>query len=308
MKEIKDFEIVSHSSLSFLEIFFVEMHSRGAHGHSDIEMGIVLKGEVTLFIDNEVYELKQGDIYYTNRYQIHALSTRTDFSMILVMQVSRKFYKNMDPTLEFLFMQENVIRNQAARMRLADKFFELADTYFGESELYALHSARLLIEITEMMADNVPHTVKSEQESQSARANSRRINRMTEYIEEHYAEKLTLDDIAALDHISPYHASHFFKEMAGMSFQDYLNQVRFEHAIQLIHSSDLKLIDICMETGFSSTRYLNQMFEKNYGCSAKDFIRDRKKYHRKPTALPTGDNQKRYSYNASRTILASIHH
>ena len=120
-----------------------------------------------------------------------------------------------------------------------------------------------------------------------------------DYIAEHYSEHIALDDIAALEHVSACHISHFIKNMLGISFQDYLNQVRFEQALRLADTSDLSILDICLETGFSSSRYLNQMFLKNLGCTVKEY----KKMPEKPpfilAALPTDSVQKRYSFEQS---------
>ena len=93
---------------------------------------------------------------------------------------------------------------------------------------------------------------------------------------EHSSEKISLQDIADLEHITTYHASHFITKILGISFQDYLNNVRFEHALELIQNSDLSILDICMETGFSSSRYLNKLFEEKMGCTAREYLKTSK--------------------------------
>ena len=46
------------------------MTSRGPHGHDDFELGMILEGTMTLFLEQEQYHLKAGDIYFINRYQV----------------------------------------------------------------------------------------------------------------------------------------------------------------------------------------------------------------------------------------------
>ncbi len=116
---------------------------------------------------------------------------------------------------------------------------------------------------------------------------------------EHSSEKISLQDIADLEHITTYHASHFITKILGISFQDYLNNVRFEHALELIQNSDLSILDICMETGFSSSRYLNKLFEEKMGCTAREYLKTSKKPHLIDTVLPTDNIQKRYSFEQS---------
>ena len=56
-----------------------------------------------------------------------------------------------------------------------------------------------------------------------------------------------------------------------MTFLDYLNNVRFEKALMLITDSNMRMVDICMESGFSDVKYLNRMFEKRFGCTPKAY-------------------------------------
>lgn len=82
---------------------------------------------------------------------------------------------------------------------------------------------------------------------------------ITEYIAEHHQEQISLEEIAEMEQITKYHVSHFIRKMLGISFQEYLNNIRFDHALRLLSQTDLNLLDICMESGFSSSRYLNQI-------------------------------------------------
>ena len=150
------------------------------------------------------------------------------------------------------------------------------------------------------------YTIASEKESATAKNNSKRLNRITDYISEHYMEHIALQDIAGLENITTYHASHFITQMLGISFQEYLNNIRFEHAFQLISKSDLPILDVCLETGFSSSRYLNQMFMRNLGCSVKEYRKKLEKPRPVGAALPTDNIQNRYSFEQAAFVLSRI--
>ena len=153
---------------------------------------------------------------------------------------------------------------------------------------------------------NAHPSFTSEKEYNAAQTVSHRINRITDYIADHYSEKVTLQDIADLEHVTTYHVSHFITKVLGVSFQDYLNNVRFEHALKLMQTSDLSIIDICMETGFSSSRYLNRLFAEKMGCTAREYQKTSKKPHLIGTALPTDNIQKRYSFEQSAFIFSML--
>ncbi|MDV3429505.1 MAG: AraC family transcriptional regulator [Bacillota bacterium] len=98
-----------------------------------------------------------------------------------------------------------------------------------------------------------------------------RLNRITNYIDENFSSKLLLSDIADHENLSLTYLSHFFKDNFNTTFQNYLMNIRFEKAKQLIVQTEEKLIDICLESGFSDIRYLNRMFFKQYGCTPKEY-------------------------------------
>ena len=56
-----------------------------------------------------------------------------------------------------------------------------------------------------------------------------------------------------------------------MSFQEYLNSLRFEHALLLLKKTDMSVTEICLESGFSDSKYLNKRLKSVYNLSVKEF-------------------------------------
>lgn len=84
------------------------------------------------------------------------------------------------------------------------------------------------------------------------------------YIEEHYAEELTLAVLADHVHVNSYYFSAFFKKYAGENFKSYVNSVRLKHAVTLLVSTNKKILEIALEVGFSDTRAFSSAFQKVY--------------------------------------------
>lgn len=304
--EKKEMEIVRHTTMNHLEVFIVEMTSRGPHGHDDFELGMILEGTMTLFLEQEQYHLKAGNIYFINRYQVHSFSNKTGRNRILAFQIDSDFYKHIFYQSKFLHFEDTVFCNGPFYLQLRRLLLNCARCYFSETTYNELKCSELLIEIMYQLLTNARPSFTGEKEYNAAQTASHRINRITDYIAEHSSEKISLQDIADLEHITTYHASHFITKILGISFQDYLNNVRFEHALELIQNSDLSILDICMETGFSSSRYLNKLFEEKMGCTAREYLKTSKKPHLIDTVLPTDNIQKRYSFEQSAFILQKV--
>lgn len=82
---------------------------------------------------------------------------------------------------------------------------------------------------------------------------------------------LLLDEIAKRENLSLTYLSHFFKDALGEAFQEYLNQKRFEYACHLLATTDRKILDISLSSGFSDVRYFNRTFQKQFGCTPRDY-------------------------------------
>ena len=91
------------------------------------------------------------------------------------------------------------------------------------------------------------------------------------YIREHYADDLSLDDVSYRVNISPYYFSKLFKNETGMNFIDYLTEVRMEHAKELLSGSDRSVKEICRAVGYSDPNYFSRSFKKNVGVTPTEY-------------------------------------
>ncbi|WP_165423650.1 helix-turn-helix transcriptional regulator [Ktedonosporobacter rubrisoli] len=91
--------------------------------------------------------------------------------------------------------------------------------------------------------------------------------RMQEYIEAHYTEALTLQEIAVAIGASPSYAHRCFTLYAGISAVEYVQRLRLERAVQLLLSSDLSLGAISLAVGFRSQGYFTRLFSQKLGLS-----------------------------------------
>jgi AraC-like DNA-binding protein len=85
-----------------------------------------------------------------------------------------------------------------------------------------------------------------------AGAGTGQIARITHFIAQHYREPLTVQAIAADAGLHPKYLMRTFKKQCGMTVWEYLTRLRVSHAQRLLIMSDLKVLDVAMESGFSS--------------------------------------------------------
>jgi len=101
--------------------------------------------------------------------------------------------------------------------------------------------------------------------------NSRRVKKMISYVEEHYAQKISLEQIAEELMTSSTYLSQKFKEETGYTFKDFLNRYRIQKAIEMLKEGGHKIYNIAIDSGFSEYKYFIHVFRKYTGVTPKIF-------------------------------------
>lgn len=94
-----------------------------------------------------------------------------------------------------------------------------------------------------------------------------------EYINEHYYENLTLNEVAEKVGITAGYLSTLFSQQMDCSFIDYLNEVRIEHACSYLQQNYLKAYEIAYKVGYHDDKYFSKVFRKVTGMSPSEYKR-----------------------------------
>lgn len=98
-----------------------------------------------------------------------------------------------------------------------------------------------------------------------------RIRRIMEYIQKHYAEKITLEDLAEQIHLCRSESCRLFKRYMKESMFDYLLDYRVERSLELLRCPDLDVTQIAGRVGFSSPGYYSKIFKRKMGCTPLEY-------------------------------------
>lgn len=99
----------------------------------------------------------------------------------------------------------------------------------------------------------------------------KRINRVFEYIDENLAADLSLNVVAGIAFISPYHFHRIFKFVTGETLNKYISRKRIEQAAAALLHSKLSITEIALKYGFNDLSSFTRAFNKYYGCSPTGF-------------------------------------
>ncbi len=238
------------------------------HVHSSVEVGLVLDGSMRIKTENLDYQASRGDIFLFNAYEIHRFVPDTQ-TTVLFLHLAPSFGKAH--FVRFVSLEFNFKPNKlpdSVRAELGDKMIEGATVFLQEPDAYGMECAGLVCGVATMLLRNIPYTMNSDVEHMAKKKKIGRKQRIASYVEQHYREKLTLTQLAQAEGITTAYMSRIFGELFDKPFQEYLSRLRLQKALPLLKKSSVYLVDICMECGFSDTRYLNAVCQKEYGHSA----------------------------------------
>lgn len=229
---------------------------------------IVKEGSGTLEYDGVSYPLKQNDCVFIDCQKKHSHCPSLDELWILNWM---HFYgPNMSGIYDKFTERSGtpVFHTESPEqyITLLDEVFSIAssDNYIRDMQLYE----KITTLLTYLMEDswNPGRQTTPSRQKQN-------VQEVKDYIDAHFTEKLTLDNLADRFFINKFYLSKIFKEQFGTSINSYLLQVRVTHAKRLLRFSELSIEQIGYECGISDANYFSRMFKKIEGISPGEYRR-----------------------------------
>ena len=257
--------------------------SEKEHVHREIELLYILEGTLVLELTGEKYVLKKNDIMVVNSRKEHAARGNSD-CLICRIYIDYRLVLQMTKRNFISFWCCSLSGSDADYDELRSVLGSLIGSFMGSGGRETFRSAgqkyMLLACLTEkfLIRSNQP----------SGEIKDERIDRMIEYINDHYQEQLTLHDLAKTLYMSESSASRCFKKMMGINYVEYINRVRLHYAVEDLLYSQKSVTRISADCGFSNPSVFNKWFRKVYGCAPSEY-RERMKYPDPPERETTGN-------------------
>lgn len=242
--------------------------------HNDLELLLVLNGEVEISTNGVSRILEPDDIILINSNMGHATLARKPDSIAMVIHIDPIFLKDYYENVEFLSFDL-----WSTRETRNNKAFVLIRAYLSELMLCCNKKQPEQKMLFESSFYSLLHTVISNfppKEIQSAAfmLNQKKFNaidKMIKYINKNYKKKITLDKLAKESGYNSSYVSQVFKSYLGINFYDYLTRVRLREATRELSRTDNKILDIALENGFPDMKAFNSTFKENFGKSPKEY-------------------------------------
>ena len=150
------------------------------------------------------------------------------------------------------------------------KIYPYLDTLYNEKDHFVQFLKFLWI-LEELSKSDYKILASSSFAHSSRNQESRRVTKVKQYINDHYAEQLRLEDLASMVGMSPSAFSRFFRMRTGKPLSDYVLDIRLGYAARMLVDSTKNISEICYESGFNNLSNFNRIFKAKRGITPRDF-------------------------------------
>ena len=156
-------------------------------------------------------------------------------------------------------------------LRTIMKIYSALDTIANESERFVQFLKFMYILYELSVADDTRVLASSSFAHTERATESRRVQKVKQYVNEHYSESLKLSDIADLVGMSPVAFSRFFRHRTGRTLSDYITDIRLGYAARMLVDSSRNISEICYECGFNNLSNFNRTFKAKRNYTPREF-------------------------------------
>lgn len=253
------------------------------HWHDEIEIYCSIEGTYTYNLQNTEYTLQSGDLIIVNSSDIHSTCNKDTGNKDLIIQISSDFPTHFG--LPTRLPEAHIPYRKLREHGIEEQVKSIIDT-LTNVEGYIKHD-----EITKLIFqyNTDPYTdyliqleiaklwvllIKAANSKIPDEGSASKISAVLKYIEQHYAEDISLDNISDIMGYSPEHTSKLFKSTLGITYKKYLTTLRIKKACIMLVETNKKINDIYHECGFISQRTFNESFRKQMKCSPEEYRRE----------------------------------
>ncbi|WP_170311681.1 AraC family transcriptional regulator [Vallitalea okinawensis] len=236
---------------------------------NDHELVLILEGKGSFTIEEKEYSVQPGMLFYFYPDLIHSGETRLDEPMhFLAVHFSFAFasYSGNEYTIDtspYKLPLKPV--NQLHHYYQIQQVFEhLYKTWLEKGSSYQWQSKILFQEFL----FKVLYDLKNPPQNYT---NVNRIKHVLNYINKHYTEHINISQLCSMVQLSRGHFTKIFKHTTGKTPVEHINQVRIEHAKDLLTSTTLPIKDLSRQIGFNDEFYFTRVFKQYEGCSPLEY-------------------------------------
>lgn len=244
------------------------------HWHESLEIIYIESGHLKVEINGKAMDLYGDDYIIINSGDIHN-STFIGPTKHCLLQLPPSFlntiisdYSNIrfeNPALPGYGVSAGIRGNEISD-RIRGNLALMSSVFSHKNEGYRSAFLSLLYDLL-FILDTEAKVHVSEGVRTKTDKNRQMLTNVTTYVSHHYMEPIRLSDAASIAGLQQEYFCRFFKKFMGISFMDYVNEIRFSHVYSDLISSDFSIQSLLEKHGFNNYKLFMRMFKTRYNCT-----------------------------------------
>lgn len=269
-----------------LKLFNVEVppsvRTYREHQHIHFEMTLFQDGAGTYATSRTTYPIEPGDVFIYASNEVHCITEITRPLRLMNVHFEPQFlwsgHSTLAPASEMLCFthsdrfQNRLPRDHEATARIRQLLKETEQEMERRAPEHELMVRMKLSEIFVHLQRSL-HYADGLPDNPTLRRHLTAVNCAMDYVAEHIAEPLTLQDIAAQVQMSPSYFSAVFRQIHSVPLWDYVAEKRIALAMRLLDQGGLSMMEVALQSGFNNTANFNKTFLRCAGLTPSEYRR-----------------------------------
>ncbi len=244
-------------------------HYHVGHVHDCFEMLYLSSGQRFFFINDRTFKVKEGDLILIHPNVLHKATSNEALNcegvLLYFLEKQLSPGQPIREILKPLFQNETVAfsLSLSARAFVDELFSKMLGEYRTMNNEYFLAMQAYVLELLIFLSRNSKQSPSASFEHPSPI--HEKVSDIAAYINQHYAQALSLNFLAGHFYISPNYLCKVFKEVTDFTLIEYINNVRVKEAKRLLLESREKVVDIAEKVGFGSITNFGRVFKEVTG-------------------------------------------
>lgn len=242
------------------------------HFHQNIELIYVLDGSMTVEAGDQKSELKAEDVLVVNANKKHRIRTNDDNILYLRLEIAYQLISDVFQSVDIIFWCDSSKGNDEKYEELRKGLKELLGEYLkGGRTVAGFGYISLCYRVLGIMSLHfLVRTGDKENITDKDRFEDR-ILQINNYVRSNYTQDISLKDLSEKLYLSTGYLSRFFKKNYGMSFAEYVTNIRLYHAAEDLLYTNIPITHVAYDNGFTNAAVFNKAFKKIYGKTPSAF-------------------------------------
>ena len=239
-----------------------------AHWHNHLEMIYIICGEMTAYINEAVYGLKQGDIVIVNPQDIHYTHVQ-DVCEYYLLQIPAFHLERICTDWKLLYFSEYIpysIDTESLNDKLIQIFREMSRLNSEKAKGNHLLMLIQLYQLLYLLYTEGSILLSIQSKSRTER-DLQRIEQSMTYVKKHYREPLSLAMVSENLSLSTEYFCRMFKKYTGQTFLEYVSQVRLSHFYEDLLQTEESITFLLDKNGITNYKTFMHAFKATYGMT-----------------------------------------